>query len=285
MRAEPRSGRCVAGWRLQRQIGQGTQSTVFLAEPVAGGPAVVLKLVNLAGADERARQAFLAGADTARRLVHPGIVAVLGAGVEDALGWLAMEAVRGTSLCRYTHPARLLPEPLVLHVAEVVAGALEHAHRQGVVHRDVKPANILAHWLSDTIKLADFGLARAADADQTATGVVPGSPAFMAPEQLAGSVPTPASDFYALGVTLFQLLTGRLPHEAETLGELLRRVSSQPAPDLRTWRPDLPAPLAGLVADLLAIDPACRPGGPALRQALQLALYPAQGAGSGAKSR
>ena len=221
-----------------------------------------------------------------RRLVHPGIVAVLGAGVENALGWLAMEAVPGISLGRYTHPARLLPEPLVLHVAEVVAGALEHAHGQGVVHRDVKPANILVHWPSDTIKLADFGLARATDADQTATGVVPGSPAFMAPELLAGSVPTPASDFYALGVTLFQLLTGRLPHEAETLGELLRRVSSQPAPDLRTWRPELPAPLAGLVASLLAIDPACRPGGgPALRQALQEALHPVQGADSGAKSR
>ncbi|HSQ70910.1 MAG TPA: serine/threonine-protein kinase [Rubrivivax sp.] len=272
----------MAGWHLRRQIGQGTQSMVFLAEPVAGGPAVALKLVSLDSADERARQAFLAGADTARRLVHPCIVAVLGAGIEGALGWLAMEAVPGISLDRYTQPARLLPEPLVLRVAQAVAGALEHAHRQGVVHRDVKPANILVHWPSDTIKLADFGLARAADADQTATGVVPGSPGFMAPEQLAGSVPTPASDFYALGVTLFQLLAGRLPHEAETLGELLQRVSSQPAPDLRTLRPDLPAPLALLVSRLLTIDPACRPGGGV---ALRQALHHAQCADSGAKSR
>jgi len=282
MRAEPRAGMCVAGWHLRRQIGQGMQSSVFLAEPVAGGPTVALKLVRLAGADERARHTFLAAADTARRLAHPAIVAVLGAGVEGALGWLAMEPVPGVSLGRYTQPARLLPEPLVLRVAEVVAGALEHAHRQGVVHRDVKPANILAHWPSDTIKLADFGLARTSDADQTATGVVPGSPAFMAPEQLAGSVPTPASDFYALGVTLFQLLAGRLPHEAETLGELLRRVSSQPAPDLRTLRPDLPAPLAGLVSRLLDADPACRPGG---GDALRLALQQAQCTHSGAKSR
>jgi serine/threonine-protein kinase len=282
MRAEPQAGMCVAGWRLGRQIGQGAQSTVFLAEPVAGGPAVALKLVSLAGADERARQAFLAGANTARRLAHPGIVAVLGAGLEASLGWLAMEPVPGTSLSRYTHPARLLPEPLVLRVAETVAGALDHAHRQGVVHRDVKPANILVHCPSGSVKLADFGLARTADADQTATGVVSGSPGFMAPEQLAGGVPTPASDFYALGVTLFQLLTGRLPHEAETLGELLQRVASQPAPDLRTLRPELPVPLARLVSRLLDSDPARRPAsGPALGSE----LHPSQPAGSGAKSR
>jgi serine/threonine-protein kinase len=283
MPAELRAGTRVAGWRLLRRIGQGTQSTVFLAEPESGGAAVALKLVPLAGTGESARAAFLAGADTARRLVHPGIVAVQAAGVEGALGWLAMEPVPGVSLERYTRPARLLPEALVLRVAEAVAAALAHAHQRGVVHRDVKPANVLVHWPSDTVKLADFGLARAADAGQTATGIVLGSPAYMAPEQLAGGVPTPASDLYALGVMLFQLLVGRLPHEADNLGELLRRVATLPAPDLRQLRPELPAPLAALVAQLLATNPAARPAdAAALQQALRAVPLPAA---SGVKSR
>ena len=259
MPSAPRAGEMLAGWRLLRTIGHGTQSTVCLAEPLAGGDAVALKIVNLAGAGAYTGADFLAAAETARRLVHPAIVAVLAAGVEGTRGWLAMEPVPGTSLSRYVHPARLLPEPVVLQVAEAVAGALAHAHRLGVVHRDVKPANILVDWPSGTVKLADFGLARSDDAVRTATGIVLGSPGYMAPEQLAGSVPTPAGDFYALGATLFQLLAGRLPHEADTLGELLRRVAGEPAPELRTLQPGVPQPLAALVARLLDRRPSRRP--------------------------
>jgi eukaryotic-like serine/threonine-protein kinase len=154
-------------------------------------------------------------------------------------------------------------------VAERVALALAHAHRQGVVHRDLKPANVLVHWPSDTVKLADFGLARAADALQTGTGLVPGSPAYMAPELLAGAVPTPQSDFYALGVMLFELLEGQRPHDGHSMGELLRQVAQQTAPDLHALRPELPQPLTDLVARLLAKAPAERPAdGAAL--ALQL---------------
>jgi serine/threonine-protein kinase len=285
MPAEPRAGKRIAGYRLLRLLGQGTQSVVHLAEREADGQVVALKVVNLAGADAGARAAFLDCAETARRLVHPAIVAVLAAGVEGETGWLAMEPVAGVPLERYTRPARLLPEPVVLQVAEAVGSALAHAHRQGVVHRDVKPANILAHWPAATIKLADFGLARGADASRTGTGVVLGSPSYMAPEQLAGSVPTPASDFYALGVTLFQLLAGRLPHEAHALGELLRQVANDPAPDLRTLRPEVDAGLAALVARLLARHPGARPpDGDALLQALR-ALRAAPPAGGVAKSR
>ena len=285
MPAEPRAGGWIAGYRLLRPIGQGTQSTVHLAERAADGQVVALKIFNLAGADAGARTAFLDSAETARRLVHPAIVAVLAVGVEGERGWLAMEPVAGVPLERYTRPARLLPEPVVLRVAEAVASALAHAHRQGVVHRDIKPANILAHWPGATIKLADFGLARSADAGRTGTGVVLGSPSYMAPEQLAGSVPTPASDFYALGVTLFQLLAGRLPHEAHALGELLRQVANEPAPDLRTLRPEVDAGLAALVARLLARHPGGRPpDGDALLQALR-ALRSAPPDSGGAKSR
>ena len=289
MPTPPRTGQSVAGWRLGRLIGQGAQSSVFLATRDAGAGAdelaAALKLVSLAGADDTARAAFLASAATARRLRHPGIVAVLDAGVEGPLGWLAMEPVPGSALGRYTHPRRLLPEPLVLRVAEALAAALAHAHRLGVVHRDLKPANVLVHWPGDIVKLADFGLARDSGAAPTATGLMLGSPGYMAPELLAGRLPTPASDFYALGATLFQLLAGRLPHEADSLGELLRRVAAEPAPDLRTLRPDLPAPLAVLVGRLLDKRAARRPSdGDALAQSLHglRAAWPAAG---GPKSR
>jgi len=278
MPTSPRVGQTVAGWRLLRAIGQGTQSTVFLATRGTGETAAALKLVNLAGTDDGARAAFVANAQTARRLVHPGIVAVLDAGVEDTLGWLAMEPVPGSALSRYAQASRLLPEPLALRVAAAVAEALAHAHRLGVVHRDLKPANILVHWPGDIVKLADFGLARDSGTAPTATGLMLGSPGYMAPELLAGSPPTPASDLYALGATLFQLLTGRLPHDADTLGELLRRVAGEPAPDLRTLRPDLPASLAALVAALLDRRAARRPAeGDALARSLRemAAAWPA----------
>jgi serine/threonine-protein kinase len=245
---------------LVRKIGQGVHGTVYLAIS-PGGVSVALKLVVLPsgrGAAE-AGEAFLRSATTARRLVHPGIVALYAAGVEGALAWLAMEAVPGTDLSRYSHPARLLPEALVLKLSARVAQALAYAHRQGVVHRDVKPANVLVDWPTDTVKLADFGLARADDGVQTGTGIVPGSPAYMAPELLAGAVPTPRSDLYALGVTLFQLLTGKLPHQGATMGELLRQVAEDAAPDPRSLRPDLPLAVSTLVTRLLAKHAPQRP--------------------------
>ncbi len=261
MRARPAAGQTVAGYRLRRRIGQGEQSTVYLADDPAGARVVALKVVPMAPGPRHAasRAAFLAAAETASRLVHPGIVKMLAAGVQGNTGWLAMEAVPGSDLVRYTHRTRLLPEGLVLRLAAKLADALEHAHRRGVVHRDLKPANVLVHWPSDTAKLADFGLARTADAAQTSTGIVLGTPAYMAPEQLAGNVPTPASDLYALGVLLFQLFSGRLPHECATMGELLRRVAHAEAPPLQELAPAVPGSVAALVAQLLARRPADRP--------------------------
>lgn len=253
MRQHLQAGLAVAGYRLLRPIGQGAHSRVFLAQPLGGGAQVALKLVPLPATAQAAaaRAAFLAAADVARRLRHPGIVAVHGAGIEGSLGWLAMEPVSGSDLGHHTHPGRLLPAGLVLEAAERVSEALGYAHRQGVVHRDLKPANVLVDWPTDTVKLADFGLARSADTVRTGTGMVPGSPAYMAPEQLSGGVPTAQSDLYALGVLLFQLLCGRLPHEGHSMGELLRQVAHEPAPDLQALRPELPSHLTALVAGLL----------------------------------
>ncbi len=252
-------------YQVLRTLGQGSMGAVHLAIDQTSGVAVALKVMALtdhaAGAEsDEARARFLAEAEPMRRLAHPDIVRLLAAGEQGGSGWLAMELVVGVDLARYARPARLLPEPVVLRLAERVARALHHAHCAGVVHRDVKPSNIMIDWASDQLKLADFGLARLADAERTRTGLVLGSPAYMAPEQLAGDAPTPASDLYALGVTLFQLLTGRLPFDDSSLGVLLRSVAFDAAPDLRTERRDLPPALAALVASLLSKRPTERPG-------------------------
>jgi len=170
-----------------------------------------------------------------------------------------MERVRGVDLARYAEPQRRLPDDLVLRIGARVASALAHAHARGVVHRDLKPGNVIVNLAAGQVKLADFGVARDADASHTRTGMSLGTPAYMAPEQLAGEPASPASDAYALGVMLFELLTGRRPHQADTLGALLRATASQPPAALRALRPDLPAPAAAAVEALLARDPADRP--------------------------
>ncbi len=275
-------GQTVAGYRLQRSLGRGAHGEVFLAEPPGGGPAVALKLAMAPAGESAApwQQAFLDAARVAQRLAHADIVAVHGAGIEGRLAWLAMEFVPGGDLTHHTQANRLLPEPVVLALARRIALALAHAHGQGVVHRDLKPANVLVHLPGDLLKLADFGLARADDAAHTGTGVVLGTPAYMAPEQLAGGLPTAASDFYALGAMLFQLLSGRLPHDSTSMGELLRQVATKPAPDLRRVAPGVSAGTADLVARLLAKKVSSRPAdGVALAAELQALAQRLPGAG------
>jgi eukaryotic-like serine/threonine-protein kinase len=257
-------GSVVAGYELLRRIGQGAMGTVYLAEDVSRLPSltqpVALKLMPLPpGVDvNKHHKAFMRNASASAALQHPHIVTLYRAGVEGQLGWLAMEPVPGSDLSRYTHSSRLLPEPLVMQIGLCLAQALAYAHRQGVVHRDIKPANVLVDLPSQTVKLADFGLARVPDAAQTDTGVVLGTPSYMAPEQIAGALPTPSSDFYALGVLLFELLAGRLPHQGASMGELLMQVARETAPDLRSLRPALPPALATTVAALLAKSPSQR---------------------------
>jgi serine/threonine-protein kinase len=170
-----------------------------------------------------------------------------------------MELAAGSELGRYTRMPRLLPEALVLQIGERLARALAHAHAQGVVHRDIKPGNVLFDLPTGRLKLMDFGIAGLADLQRTRTGVVLGSPAYMAPEQLAGAAADARSDLYSLGVLLFELLAGRLPHEQASLGELLRAVAREPAPDLCLLRPALSPALAAVVAQALHKQPARRP--------------------------
>ena len=272
-------------YRLQRVLGEGSSAVVYLAQDLRDRSWVALKILAPHGAGSSQAQAtarahFLQQVRITRGLQHPGIVAVHDAGESQGRLWLAMEAVPGCSLERYARGHRLLPPPLVARIGQRVALALAHAHAQGVAHRDLKPANVLVDWPSDTLKVADFGLARHAEATPTATGMLLGTPAYMAPEQLAGELPTPATDLYALGTMLFELVAGRLPHQAASMGDLLRQVAREAAPDLRTLQPGTPAPLAELIARLMAKQPSRRPSSAAHAAA---ALSELQGpGGSGA---
>jgi serine/threonine-protein kinase len=139
-----------------------------------------------------------------------------------------------------------------------VAEALAFAHAQGVVHRDVKPANVMIDAATGQVKVTDFGIARVTDSSRTRTGVVLGTPSYMSPEQLSGRRVDGRSDLYSLGVLLFQLLAGRLPHEAPTMAKLMYAIANTPAPDLRSLRPELPQELADAVALALQKRPEMR---------------------------
>jgi serine/threonine-protein kinase len=262
VRADPTGSELVGHYRLQGLIGKGSVGEVHTATDADNGQTVAVKILRLNGGVGDAREArrrFLAEADAARQLQHPSIVRIFDAGSSDSTAWMAMELLPGCDLRRYTRPARLLPEAVVMRVVERLARALAYAHSFGVVHRDVKPANVVVDWSSDRLTLTDFGLARVADAERSRTGLILGSPSYMAPELLAGSAADAASDLYALGVTLFQMLTGMLPFDEPSMGLLLRRVASEPAPSLRAVRPGLPPGLDLLLVDLLAKRPADRP--------------------------
>ena len=255
--------RFAGRFQILRLLGSGTVGEVHLALDHERRQPVALKRLRLGGADTDAqqqenRQRFLSEAQTAAALDHPDIVAVLDAGEHEGSAWLAMEPLPGCELSRYARASRLLPEPLVLGIGQRLAGALGHAHDRGLLHRDIKPANVMVDLPTRMVKLLDFGLARLADGQHTRTGVVLGTPAYMAPEQLAGGEPDARADVYSLGVLLFQLLTGRLPHEAASLGDLLRQVAQQPAPDLRSVRPGSSETLARLLARALHKDAAQR---------------------------
>ena len=258
----PSRARAFGDYRLVRVLGEGASATVHLAQDLRGGGWVALKILQPAGSLARrldARQRFEREAELVKRLQHPHIVTLHAVGESEGRLWLAMEVVPGCSLERYGHGQHLLAPALVARVGEHIALALAYAHGRGVVHRDIKPSNAILDLASGQLKLTDFGTARLLDQGDTGTGLLLGSPVYMAPELLAGKPADAASDLYALGVLLFELLAGRRPHESASMGELLRQVAAEPSPDVRNLRPDVPAALAAAVNHLLDKRPSARP--------------------------
>jgi eukaryotic-like serine/threonine-protein kinase len=250
-------------FRIGDELAHGAMGRVFEATDLAMGRKVAVKRVDLPrGGDPDAlreqRERFLREAEAARRLHHPGIVEVFDVGDDGPCLWMVMEFVQGHDLNRHTEAPHLLPLLDVLSIGVQVARALAFAHRQGIVHRDIKPGNVIYDVEAGQAKVADFGVAYLADLSQTRTGVVLGTPSYMPPEQIAGRRVDGRADLYALGVMLYQLLTGALPFRASGMGELLAAIARQPAPDPRALRPELPPALSDVLELALQKRPELR---------------------------
>jgi serine/threonine-protein kinase len=264
----------IAGrYRLGRRLGMGGMSTVRLAFDTNLEREVAVKLLaeHLAD-DDNFVSRFRREALAAARLVHPNIVQVFDFGLDEATGqhYIVMEYVAGKSCAEILRERKRLPIDDVLDIISQSCRGLDHAHRNGVVHRDVKPGNLMK---SDdgVVKLADFGIAKATEQSSiTQVGSVLGTAAYLAPEQARGEEAGPPADQYALGVVTYQMLAGRLPYEATSLTELAFKQQREMPPELHELNPDVPAALAHAVARSMALDVAARfPSALAMGEALR----------------
>jgi len=246
----------VGKYQIKRELGKGTRSTVYLAYDEFYGSDVAVKVYEDEGQSREARVPrvqFLSEAALAGKLVHPHIVTILDAVVDERFSYVAMEYVHGGNLYRFTSPERLLPVADVIEIAFKCCGALDYAYRQGVVHRDIKPANILVARGTD-VKVADFGAAFVRDAETTQKLRI-GSPSYVAPEQIRDDPLTHQSDMYSLGVVLYELLVGRRPFYAGNMEELLAMVLGEDPVRPSVWRPELPEELDVVVQRMLCKYP------------------------------
>lgn len=248
-----------ARYVVHDELGRGGMATVFRATEVALEREVAIKVMNASmattpGAFDRFRRE----ARVAAALSHPHIVPIYAIGDDPALAWFAMKYVEGRGLDDILRAEGAQGIETVVRTVATVGRALQHAHEKGVVHRDVKPANIMVGddgW----VFVADFGIAKRDDAQQlTQAGTVVGTPAYMAPEQFNGHAVTGAADQYALGIVAYEMLAGRTPFDAPSLGEIIRGHLLDAPPPLRLKRIDVPTGVAECVNRMLEKDPARR---------------------------
>jgi len=252
----------IAGrYRLERRLGVGGMSTVQLAFDERLERAVAVKLLAEHLADDpsfvsRFRREALAAA----RLVHPNIVQVYDFGFDETSGrhFIVMEFVPGRSCAEILRDDGPMAPDQVVDVAVQADRGLDYAHRNGVIHRDVKPGNLMVSP-DGIVKLADFGIAKGAGQSSiTQVGSVLGTAAYLAPEQARGEEAGPAADLYALGVVTYQLMSGRLPYEATSLTELAFKQQNEAPTPLHELVPEVPPALSAAVAVALALEPAQR---------------------------
>ena len=266
----------TAQYELDREIGRGGMGIVYRARDRRLKRIVAIKVLppELAFRGE-IRQRFLREAETAAQLSHPNIVPIYSVDEKDGLVYFVMACVEGPTLAKRLHDEGRMPVHDARRILTEVADALAYAHSRGVVHRDIKPDNILLDKDDGRAMVTDFGIARAiqegADSRLTATGVAIGTPAYMSPEQAAGDREIDGrSDLYALGIVGYQMLAGRLPFQASsTPSMLMKHISERPQP-VQSLRAETPSDLARAVMTLLEKEPAHRfPNAGALSKALQ----------------
>lgn len=253
--------RQIGPFQLDKKLGVGGMGIVYQGTYLKNGAKVAVKVLapDLSG-DPKVAARFDREMEILKKLKDPNIVRYYGGSSTGTQRYYAMELVTGGSLDRVLRKEGKLPWEKVVEYGIQIAKALEHAHREGVIHRDLKPGNLL---LTDkgVLKLSDFGIARDTQATAlTAAGKTVGTMAYMAPEQITGKKPVNArTDLYALGCVLFELLTGRTPFASETQPEMLFKHIDQVPPKVREFNPDCPVWLEELIDELLEKEPEDRP--------------------------
>ena len=254
-----RDPEAIGRYRVQKSLGAGAMGAVYLAEDPLLKRRVAVKIVQASGAAmDHARERFAREAEISARLNHPNVITVYDVG-EDAVSgpFLAIEFVDGMSLAERIKEGPL-DDVTRLRILILAMQGLEAAHAAGIVHRDVKPSNLMVS-LDGRVKLMDFGIARGEDDGMTRTGAVLGTPAYIAPEQLKGASPSAATDRYAFAVTAFELFTGTRPFHAETASAMLYSIVNDP-PRIPN---SMPVALGQVFARALAKNPKARQ--PAMR--------------------
>ncbi len=264
------AGTVIAGrYELQRLLGAGGVGRVYAAIDTRLDRRVAIKLVSADQAesnDPASTARFVAEARIGARFAHPNAVSVFDAGSSDGYLYLVTELVAGANLAQHLDAHGRLDVDHAVRVADQILGALEAAHAAGIVHRDVKPSNVLLDNEGNG-KLADFGIAKRLDdveSSLTADGQFVGTPRYASPEQAAGRPATAATDVYATGVVLFEMLTGGPLYEGDEPVAVAIAHQTAPIPDVRSIRPDVPPELAAVAAQgagQVALGPLSRCGG------------------------
>lgn len=240
----------IGKYEVIRELGSGATSTVYLALDPFTDQQVAIKLFNQAALRDSTRtkayrKLFLTEASLAGKLSHPHIVKVFDAVMDGEVNYMVMEYVEGETLERHSEVDNLLPLSTVAEIVYKCCKALEYAQYQGVIHRDIKPANILLHGESD-IKISDFGAA-VIESQQTTQVSGVGSPAYMSPEQIKEQTLTHQTDIYSLGVSMYKLLTGKLPFDARNNYSMIYQIMNMEPPPASTFRPEISPTLDAIV--------------------------------------
>src|SRR5881275_3184088 len=248
--AETEQYRRVGKFELHEPIGEGAMGEVWRAYDSVIRRYVALKLLSRAGRSADARERLLREARAAGALQHPNIVTIYDLGEADGQLFIAMELIDGRDLSTLIALSEPLPLERKLDLVIEVLQGLSYAHERGVIHRDIKPSNV--RIASDgSVKIMDFGIARQQSADVTGSGAIVGTPTYMAPEQITNGAITPATDVFAVGCLLYELLTYRKPFEGETVHGVLYQVLTTDPKPLRATTPSIPAALERVVSKAL----------------------------------
>ena len=242
-------------YRIQRKLGAGGMADVYLAEDQELGRRVAIKILNGRHAnDDQFIERFRREAKNAAALNHPNIVSIYDRGEAEDTYYIAMEFLDGRSLKELIVSRGKAPINVAIEYTRQILSALRFAHRHGIVHRDIKPHNVLVDG-EGRVKVTDFGIARAGTSQMTETGSIVGTAQYLSPEQARGGEIDPRSDLYSLGVVVYELLTGKTPFDGETPVEIaMKHLSTEPKPPSKL-RPDVPPELDKVVLRALAKDP------------------------------